>query len=287
MNFYVFSWGGIVSFNFLYLSVLSWLVLWKKKKPNKWITKLDRAMLKMSSEHKRITRAQASMHICTCWLGSSPSSNKSIGYYMSLRTTKSAIRLVRPAKTQISLRVFADRVSLLQPSVYPKLESICSEYMSRSLRKLTFLYVRRKQTQTCLHNWLSVSAVDHGLQGPGFESCYRQNSATKDYTALHCKDPSFIIIVASSRNDLNNVERVVHTTRFIRHERRNKGIKHSWKKNPAYRGIWPRFTRINIQYFNHWAKESTPWRGCQWTNIYIHAMPNLPRQIIEGRSARP
>ena len=42
-----------------------------------------------------------------------------------------------------------------------------------------------------------------------------------------------------------------------------------------------------IQCSNHWAKESTPWRSCQRLYIYLEAMRNLPRQIIEGRSARP
>ena len=46
--------------------------------------------------------------------------------HLSQRTTKPTIRLVRPAKSQISLHVravwsvIADRISLLQPPAYPK-----------------------------------------------------------------------------------------------------------------------------------------------------------------------
>ena len=58
------------------------------------------------------------------------------------------------------------------------------------------------------------------------------------------------------------------------------------KKNPSYRGNRSRSSRLKIQYSNHWAKESTTWRSCQRLNIYRQAMRNLPRQIIEGRSAR-
>ena len=79
---------------------------------------------------------------------------------------------------------------------------------------------------------------------------------------------------------------------FLRHESRNKGMKHSWKKNsrmscdsnPVCRDKNP---GLPGQCSNHWAKESTPWRSCQRVNIYLQAMRNLPRQIIEGRSARP
>ena len=52
-----------------------------------------------------------------------------------------------------------------------------------------------------------VSASKFGLQDPGFESCWRQNSA-QDCTALHCTEP-FIITLALSQYDLNDVERDV------------------------------------------------------------------------------
>ena len=54
----------------------------------------------------------------------------------------------------------------------------------------------------------------------------------------------------------------------------------------VFPGIRIRSSRLKIQCSNHWAKESTPWRSCQRLNIYLEAMRNLPRQIIEGRSAR-
>ena len=74
---------------------------------------------------------------------------------------------------------------------------------------------------------------------------------------------------------------------YLRHDSRNKGMKHSWKNIPPFMGIEPGSSRIKIQCSNHWAKESTPCRNCQRLNIYLEAMRNLPRQIIEGRSARP
>ena len=58
-------------------------------------------------------------------------------------------------------------------------------------------------------------------------------------------------------------------------------------KNPTFRGIRTQSVWIKIQCSNHSAKESTPWRRCQRLNISLKAMRNLPRQIIEGRSARP
>ena len=73
---------------------------------------------------------------------------------------------------------------------------------------------------------------------------------------------------------------------ILRYESRNKGMKHSWKNSHACRGNRTRSSRLKIQCSNHWAKESTPWRSCQRVNIYLEAMRNLPRQIIEGRSAR-
>ena len=50
-----------------------------------------------------------------------------------------------------------------------------------------------------------LNASDFASQGPGFESCCRQNSA-HDCMALHDTEP-FIIILPLSLNDLNNVEK--------------------------------------------------------------------------------
>ena len=62
---------------------------------------------------------------------------------------------------------------------------------------------------------------------------------------------------------------------ILRHESRNKGMKHSWKNFHAWRGNRTRSSRLKIQCSNHWAKESTPWRSCQRLNIYLEAMRNL------------
>ena len=43
---------------------------------------------------------------------------------------------------------------------------------------------------------------------------------------------------------------------ILRYESRNKGMKHSWKKNSAYRGIRTRSVRVTIQCSNHWAVDS-------------------------------
>ena len=78
----------------------------------------------------------------------------------------------------------------------------------------------------------------------------------------------------------------------LRHESRNKGIKHSCKKKSRIRGIWTRSARTKIQCSNYWAKESTAWRSCQRLNIYLQPMRNLPRQIskvhvwVMGRNNR-
>ena len=48
----------------------------------------------------------------------------------------------------------------------------------------------------------------------------------------------------------------------LRHDSRNKGMKHSWKNIPSFLGIEPGSSLIKIQCSNHWAKESTPWRSC-------------------------
>ena len=71
----------------------------------------------------------------------------------------------------------------------------------------------------------------------------------------------------------------------------------TWKlqqKNEAWLNHFPpivgfetRSARIKIQCSNHWAEESTSWRSCQRLNIYLQAMRNLPRQTVEGRSAKP
>ena len=74
---------------------------------------------------------------------------------------------------------------------------------------------------------------------------------------------------------------------FLRHESRNKGMKHSWKHFPRLTWESNPVLPVKIQCSNHWAKESTPWRSCQRLYIYLQAMRNLQRQIIEGRSARP
>ena len=50
-----------------------------------------------------------------------------------------------------------------------------------------------------------VSAVYFGSEGPGFESHWRWNSA-HNCMAFHCAE-IFIIILPSSRYELNNVER--------------------------------------------------------------------------------
>ena len=50
-----------------------------------------------------------------------------------------------------------------------------------------------------------VKAPNFRSHDPRFESCWRQNSA-HDYMALYCTEP-FIIIITSTRYDLNNVER--------------------------------------------------------------------------------
>ena len=70
---------------------------------------------------------------------------------------------------------------------------------------------------------------------------------------------------------------------LLRHESRNKGMKQSWKKSHACRGNRTRSSRFKIQCSNHWAKEWTPWHSCQRLNIYLEAMHNLPRQILEGK----
>ena len=73
---------------------------------------------------------------------------------------------------------------------------------------------------------------------------------------------------------------------FLLHKIRTTGMKHSWKF-PASRGIRSRPVRLKRQYYNHWAKESTPWRRCQRLKLYLLAVRILPRHIIEGRSSRP
>ena len=68
-----------------------------------------------------------------------------------------------------------------------------------------------------------------------------------------------------------------------------KAVTKEWsiaEKNLSCHGKRTRSSWLKIQCPNHWAKESTPWLNCQRLNIYLQAMRNPPRQIIEGRSAR-
>ena len=68
-----------------------------------------------------------------------------------------------------------------------------------------------------------------------------------------------------------------------------KAVTKEWsiaEKFHACRGNQTRSSRIKIQCSNHWAKVSTPWGSRQRLNIYLEAMRNLPRQIIERRCAR-
>ena len=68
----------------------------KKKKKNKKKKKQKNKKKKKKQQQKKHTKAAA--------------------VRLSKRTTKSTLKLVRPAKTHISLiRVFADRMCLLQP----------------------------------------------------------------------------------------------------------------------------------------------------------------------------